>query len=169
MIEGGFFTAALAFVGILPAHDALRSEPPALPIPMTPSPADEVTRPTMTESPLPLGASVSAPSRSNVFDLDHNAKKRERTRCPLPPASTPAFIDWLREIGEFGELTQRRLLSLYVEYCTNAFEPVSLRRLQLQIGSCGVSKRRLSPKRVKGKYTSPTVYVVQPSQIARAA
>ena len=167
MLDGGsFFATALALVGFAPAREPNRREPNLALIPDVP-----VIRPTMTESPyreLALMPVDTKQPQTNAIEREVRTIKRERTRCPLPPAETAAFIDWLREINEFGELTRRRLLSLYAEFCDNAFAPVTSRRLLLQISACGVVKRRLSATKVNGKYHSPTVYRVLPTQIARA-
>ena len=169
LAEGSFLATALAIVGFAPARDALRQEPPLLPIPMAPKPIVDVDRPTMTESPPSQGASVSAITRLNAIERGPNAIKPSRTRVPLPPANTAAFVDWLRHNNEFGEMPKRRLLSLYAEFCDSTFEPVSTGRLMRQLTECGIAKRRVAPKVINGKYHSPTVYRVLPVQIARAA
>ena len=163
MLESGFITAALAFVGILPAREIHRDIPE---FDLAPLPVDPVVRPTTTRSPRPDVAAVPVEPQS-ITRL--NAIEREITRLHLVPANTAAFVCWLREINEFGEMPKRRLLSLYAEFCENAFEPVSTGRLMRQIGECGVVKRRLAPRIVHGKYHSPTVYRVLPDQIRRAA
>lgn len=103
MLESGFLTAALAFVGIMPAREPVRLEPQ---IPMTPMLGLEVARPTTTESPLPQGASVSAipatpmaampaiPAKPNGMDVSGLARI-------APIHAIPFFIDdWIEEIGE---------------------------------------------------------------------
>lgn len=170
MLETGFLSAALAFVGILPAREVHRDIPE---FDLAPLPVDPVVRPTTTRSPRPDVAAVPVEPQSitrlNAIERDPNAFKREVTRLHLVPASTFAFVGWLREINEFGEMPKRRLLSLYAEFCENAFEPVSTGRLMRQLGECGVVKRRLAPRVVHGKYHSPTVYRVLPEQTRRAA
>lgn len=166
MLETGFLSAALAFVGILPAREQSQFD-------LAPLPDDPVVRPTMTRSPRPDVAAVPVEPQSitrlNAIEREPNAFERKITRLHLVPASTTAFVGWLREINEFGEMPKRRLLSLYAEFCENAFEPVSTGRLMRQIGECGIVKRRLAPRIVHGKYHSPTVYRVLPDQIRRAA
>lgn len=170
MLESGFITAALAFVGILPAREVHRDIPE---FDLAPLPVDPVVRPTTTRSPRPDVAAVPVEpqgiTRLNAIEREPNAFEREITRLHLVPANTAAFVGWLREINEFGEMPKRRLLSLYAEFCENAFEPVSTGRLMRQLGECGVVKRRLAPRVVHGKYHSPTVYRVLPVQMRRAA
>lgn len=171
MLEGGFIATALAFVGFMPARNPVRHEPPPFDLALMPS--GPVVRPTTTASPQQGVASmpVEVPTitRLNPIYREHNAIERKRTRLPLPPASTPGFVNWLKQINEFGEMPKRRLLSLYAEYCESAFEPVSTGRLMRQLTDSGVAKRRLAPRIVNGKYHSPTVYRVLPDQMRRAA
>jgi hypothetical protein len=76
LAEGSFLATALAIVGFAPARDALRQEPPLLPIPMAPKPVVDVDRPTMTESPPSQGASVSAiPAKTMAAMPAINAKR----------------------------------------------------------------------------------------------
>ena len=170
MLESGFFTAALAFVGIVPAHEILRREPPLFDL--APLPAEPVARPTMTVSPQPAVASapVDPMTGSDRYFSGHDRKWPEDSGRPKPVASTQEFVDWLVEIEEFGELTQRRLLALYAEFCLDRYEPVTTRRLLLQIGPCGVHKRRASPVAVNGKAHRGRVYWVdRPQQAQRRA
>jgi len=161
MLEGGFFTAALALVGIVPAHPLQidRSRDLAL------IPVDPVARSTTAASPQPgVGSMPAAPvvtGNDRYFPVD--------PRRPKPVADTQEFVDWLAEIQEFGELTQRRLLALYAEFCEDRFVPVSPRRLLLQIGACGVQKRRTSPKTVGGKSQRIRVYWIPRQMMRRAA
>lgn len=170
MLDGGFFATALAFVGLLPAREINRD--PA-PFDLALLPSAPIARPTMTVSPQQVVAAVPVEpmiiTRLNPIERSHNAIERDRTRLHLPPASTAGFVVWLRQINEFGEMSKRRLLSLYAEYCDNAFEPVSTGRLMRQLGEQGVIKRRVPVKVVNGKYHSPTVYRVLPEQLRRAA
>jgi hypothetical protein len=116
---------------------------------------------------LPLAAPTI--TRLNAIERGPNAIKPSRTRVPLPPANTGAFVDWLRHNNEFGEMSKRRLLTLYAEFCDSTFEPVSTGRLMRQLTECGIVKRRVAPKVINGKYHSPTVYRVLPVRLARAA
>lgn len=169
MLETGFLSAALAFVGIIPAREVHRDFPE---FDLAPLPVDPVVRPTTTRSPRPDVAVVPVEpltGTDRIF-LDHDRKVPTTTGTPLPPAKTQQFVDWLAEIEEFGELTQRRLLALYAEFCLDRYDPVSTRRLLLQIGPCGVEKRRASPKSVNGKTHRGRVYwVSRPQQKERRA
>ena len=158
MLESGFITAALAFVGILPAHR----------MPLDP---DRVGPRPFETSPCLPGLDPAAPNttRLNAIEREPHTVKHVRTRIPLPPADTEAFIGWLRANDEFGELSKRRLLTLYAEFCESTFEPVSTGRLMRQLGEQGVIKRRIAAKVVNGKYHSPTVYRVLPNEQQRAA
>ena len=162
MLESGFITAALAFVGILPAHPLQidRSRDLAL------VPVDPVARSTTAASPQPGVGSMPAAypvvtGSDRYFPVD--------PKRPKPVADTQEFVDWLAEIQEFGELTQRRLLALYTEFCEDRFVPVSPRRLLLQIGACGVEKRRTSPRMVGGKSQRIRVYWIPRQMMRRAA
>lgn len=169
MLESGFITAALAFVGILPAREVHRDIPE---FDLAPLPVDPVVRPTTTRSPRPDVAAVPVEpvtGTDRIF-FEHDRKLPVVTGSPLPPARTQMFVDWLVEIEEFGELTQRRLLALYAEFCLDRYDPVTTRRLLLQIGPCGVEKRRASPKSVNGKTHRGRVYwVSRPLQRERRA
>lgn len=170
MLETGFLSAALAFVGILPAREIHRE---LSQFDLAPLPNDPVVRPTMTRSPRPDVAAVPVEpvtGTDRIF-FEHDRKVTVVTGRPLPPARTQMFVDWLVEIEEFGELTQRRLLALYAEFCLDRYDPVSTRRLLLQIGPCGVEKRRASPKSVNGKTHRGRVYWVNrpPQEMRRAA
>lgn len=158
MLESGFFTAALALVGIVPAHG----------MPLDPDREGPLSK---GDSPRLPGLDLAAPNitRLNAIEREPNTVKHVRTRVPLPPADTTAFIDWLRANNEFGELSKRRLLTLYAEFCEFTFEPVSTGRLMRQLKEQGVIKRRIAAKVVNGKYHSPTVYRVLPLDQERAA
>jgi len=167
MLESGFFTAALALVGIVPAHPLQidRSRDLAL------IPVDPVARSTTAASPQPGVGSMPAASNLglNAIKREPQVFKHVRTRIPLPPADTATFVEWLRANDELGELSKRRLLTLYAEFCESTFEPVSTGRLMRQLGEQGVLKRRVPVKVVNGKYHSPTVYRVLPIEQERAA
>jgi hypothetical protein len=158
MLDGGFFTAALAFVGIVPAHRT----------PLDPDLGGPLSK---GDSPRLPGLDLAVPdiTRLNTIEREPSTVKPVQTRIPLPPADTAAFIGWLRANNEFGELSKRRLLSLYAEFCEFTFEPVSTGRLMRQLGEQGVVKRRIAPKVVNGKYHSPTVYRVLPIALGAAA
>ncbi len=158
MLDGGFFATALAFVGIVPARQ------------LPPDPEKVGPRPFEASPRLPgLDLAANPITRLNSIERPQNSLKRVQTHIPLPPADTAAFVSWLRENNEFGEMAKRRLLTLYSEFCENAFEPISTGRLMRQLRECGVVKRRLAPKHINGKYHSPTVYRVLPSALRRAA
>lgn len=165
MLDGGFFAAALSLIGIAPS----RQLPPVLE-----GTGPSYGRNTPIGSPRLSGLESSAvkshlrlvdnaiPTRTFAFDAIDSKR-------PLKTANTRSFVKWMREIDECGEISQRRLLSLYFEFCDNAFHPVTTRQLLLQIASCGVEKRRLSAQKINGKLHSPTVYQVRVSQKQRRA
>jgi hypothetical protein len=140
--------------------------PPLLPVESL-SPPDGTPPIGSPRSGSPLASSNI--TRLNAFERGQTPLKTVQTRIPLPPANTAAFVGWLRANKEFGEMTKRRLFSLYAEFCESAFEPVSAGRLMRQLGAQGVVKRRIAPKVINGKYHSPTVYRVLPDGIQRAA
>lgn len=170
MLDGGFFTTALAFIGIIPARD-VRRDPFQFDLALMP--VDPVARPTMTDSPQQVVAPVPVEPMTGTDQnfTGHDRKWPVDFSRPKPVASTKEFVDWLAEIEEFGELTQRRLFALYAEFCLDRYEPVTTRRLLLQIGPCGVEKRRASPKTVNGKTHRGRVYWIPRThqQIRRAA
>jgi hypothetical protein len=154
MLEKFAFLSAVVMLPFIPKGPIRgdRAYEPRLPsLNLALVPVDPVARPTMPVSPQPDVALVPVKTGSDrMFPVD--------PKRPKPPANTQEFVNWLARIEEFGELTQRRLLSLYAEFCDDRYEPVSTRRLLLQIGSCGVEKRRASPKIVNGKSQRLRVY-----------
>jgi hypothetical protein len=87
----------------------------------------------------------------------------------LPIANTQEFVCWLRvHNAKETEITRRTLFSLYFEFCEEEFEPLSDASLLRQIKSAGISSRRLTPKKINGKFVSPTVYQIQPAKPKRS-
>ena len=66
------------------------------------------------------------------------------------PAATHAFVTWLKEVNETGEMSWKHLKVLYLEYCCIARRnPLSDRRLQIGLKQNGVVSSRPKVK-VKG-------------------
>ena len=126
MLESGFITAALAFVGILPARE----------IEMTPMPAIGADRPTTTESPTRQGASVSAINTKPLADMSgihatsNGIDVPSLARIPEMPAISYFIEEWL----EYGLDCAMPLDALVRDYKairdTHAFlPPISKKRL----------------------------------------
>lgn len=76
-------------------------------------------------------------------------------------AATNLFVQWLKDVGETGEMSWRHLKTLYLEYCCMARrKPLSDRALQIKLKKCGVVSKRPKLIAKAGALHRPSVYLV---------
>jgi hypothetical protein len=80
------------------------------------------------------------------------------------------FVLWLREWNHYGKIDVDELWDRYLIFCAlRGIKAKKKRSLVNNITRYGVTRHRLAPKVVNGKYHSPTVYRVLPEAQRRAA
>lgn len=144
MLETGFLSAALAFIGIMPARE-IKREPFQFDLALMP--VEPVARPTMTASPQQVMAPVPAEPASpmaampDIHATSHAIDVSSLARIPDMPAITFFIEEWI----EYGVEHAASLDALVRDYKamreTHSFlPPVSKKRLSQLLAKHGCRK-----------------------------
>jgi hypothetical protein len=166
MLDGGFFATALAFVGITPTHEALRCDPPPLPIPaMTPVPVAANGHPTTMASPRKPVAPVSAqPSQSQKKSVVATDVKTRLTQMAIDPFDAVRFFldEWM-EYADEGIVSHKELFRSYEDFRTrqSSIPKLSPKKFSQMLMAHGSRRFVEDRRRVGGDGTRPVFYEIR--------